>query len=482
MKSLVAILCLLCFLSGCRVSAKDARDLDQNHRFRPTSRPVISSPVAYDFDEDGVKEIAVGSWDGYFYMLDDQLNDWSGPSAARRTGPSVSPRTGPWTLPRTGPWTLPRTGWPKYSREGYFSSPALADLDSDGVPEIIVGSETGLLFAWRADGTDANGFPVDLGYQVWASPTVLAGADGVRIAIGGLEKMFLLDARGEPVDGWPRPIHGWPDATAAYTRGKEASAPGLLAVTTLTPGDPSQGWLYAWREDGCLLPGFPLELPMDSDSSPALTEIDGDGRWWIVFGDDAGWLHVVDTSGRERPGFPVRTTGPGPGPTPTPHPPGGNVYSIEASPAVANLPVLAGPADGHSRTAIAVGSWDGRMYVWDDAGQPLPGWPIEVEDQIISSAALVDLNGDDRLDIVVGSKDHHLYGWTLEGADLPGFPYNLGHHVFSSPWVGDLEGDGRADIVVGADNGIHLLRDVGPLGREAWPMFHSDHRRTGASP
>jgi hypothetical protein len=122
------------------------------------------------------------------------------------------------------------------------------------------------------------------------------------------------------------------------------------------------------------------------------------------------------------------------------------------------------------------------MYLWDDAGQPLPGWPVVVADQIISSAALVDLDGDGRLDIVVGSKDGHLYGWTVEGRTLPRFPYDLTAPVFSSPWVGDLEGDGRADIVVGADNGIHLLTDVGTLGRQAWPTFHHDAQRTGTVP
>ena len=418
-------------LLGCRPMPQEARDWGEGHRFKPTARPVISSPLAYDFDGDGTGEIAVGSWDGYFYLLDHRLND------------------------------LP--GWPKYSPGGFFSSPALADLDGDGIPEILVGSEAGKLFAWHADGRVAEGFPVDLGYKLWASPAILPGP---RIAIGRLGEMFLLDARGRRVDGWPQPLKGWPDATAAV-------GSGLVAVTSLTPGDPSRGWITAWREDGTLLPGFPVELSKDSDSSPALADLDGDDRLWIIFGDDAGWLHVMDTSGHERPGFPVRTFGPTPGrPTPTPHPPGGNVYSIEASPAVADI-------DGDGRYEIAVGSWDGRMYLWDDAGRLLPGWPVQVADQIISSAALVDLDADGRLDIVVGSKDGHLYGWTVEARPLPGFPFDLGAHVFSSPWVGDLDGDGRADIVVGANNGIHLLSDVGPLGRAAWPTFHADLRRTG---
>ena len=50
------------------------------HLFRATARPVISSPLVADLDGDGQREIAVGSWDGYFYIMDDRLRDKPGPN------------------------------------------------------------------------------------------------------------------------------------------------------------------------------------------------------------------------------------------------------------------------------------------------------------------------------------------------------------------------------------------------------------------
>ncbi|MGC9333708.1 MAG: hypothetical protein ACP5JJ_06140, partial [Anaerolineae bacterium] len=66
---------LLLSLLGCRPSIQQAQDAGLGYRFKPTSDAVISSPIAHDFDGDGRLEIAVGSWDGYFYLLDARLDD-----------------------------------------------------------------------------------------------------------------------------------------------------------------------------------------------------------------------------------------------------------------------------------------------------------------------------------------------------------------------------------------------------------------------
>ena len=150
-----------------------------NHIFRPTSAETVSSPVAYDFDHDGRGEIVLGSFDGKCYLLDDSLRDLS--------------------------------GWPQHCPGGFFSSPALWDSDHDGTLEVFIGGNDGKLHGWHFNGAAVSGFPVDLGFQVWSSPVIVADA---MIAIGGNGKMFLFDGRGNSTSGWPQPFEGW--ASASY--------------------------------------------------------------------------------------------------------------------------------------------------------------------------------------------------------------------------------------------------------------------------
>src|SRR5262245_62743459 len=83
------------------------------HLFRATPAETVSSPVAYDFGQNGRMEVALGSFDGNCYLLDDSLQVC--------------------------------TGWPQKCAGGFFSSPALWDVDRDGTPEIFVGGNDGRL-------------------------------------------------------------------------------------------------------------------------------------------------------------------------------------------------------------------------------------------------------------------------------------------------------------------------------------------------
>jgi len=256
----------------------------------------------------------------------------------------------------------------------------------------------------------------------------------------------------------------------------EAADPGLpfiedFASTSLRdPAGTTADWsteeqelLLAWRQTVygpfAGVAGSDLSWIILNTLCLAVGDMDGDGDLDVVIGNDGlNWLCLNDGDG---------TTW---------------TCSYISSDAAVTQGVAVADLNGDGALEVVCGSWDGRMYVWDHAGRPLPGWPQSAADQFTSSAALVDLDGDGAPDIVAGSKDGNLYGWDHRGQPLPGFPIYLGHHVLSSPWVGDLEGNGRADIVVGASNGIHLLRDVGSLGIAPWPRFHRDAQNTGYVP
>ncbi len=388
-----------------------------HHLHRATANETVSSPLAFDFNHDGRQEIILGSFDGNCYLLDDSLRD------------------------------LP--GWPKFSRKGFFSSPALWDIDRDQTPEIFIGSDNGSLFGWRSDGSNVSGFPIFLEKQICSSPAIIADA---LIAIGGEGNFFVFDRSGNAASGWPQEIRGWASASPAW-RGD------LLVVTTLARGETSRGYVYAWHLSGELYANFPIHLKMDSDSSPALADLDNDGRVEIVLGDDAGLLHAFRLEGNELPNFP-RLIG----------------EAVQASPAIADI-------NDDGVLDIIIGTTDGALHVWNALGDCALGWPARLSGEINGSAALTRIaNGEAR--IVIGAGNQRLYAFHPDGKIAEGFPMDCGDAIYSSPLVDDLDHNGRLDLVVGANNGIHLIKDQWPAyqgkHKTAWPMFRHNARRTGA--
>jgi len=424
----VALVCVIS-LSGC-----DQTQFPANHLFRAASKPVAASPLVVDCNRDGKLDIAIGATDGYFYLLDDSLRDLSG-----------------WPPLRVKNFSQEEGKRLEYAKGGFYSSPAAWDCDRDGYPEIFAAHENATLCGWRflSEGNAIEpllNFPIMLGGLIWSSPTIVADS---LLAIGGFEKMFVFDRQGNPAPGWPQPINGWTEATAA-------GYDDVLTIVTLVPGETSRGYLYAWHLNGALYPNFPINLKMDANSSPALADLDSDGRVEIIVGDDAGFLHVFTLDGSELPGFP-RLAG----------------DRIESSPAVVDL-------DGDNVLDIIVGAADGYVYVWNAVGDVRLGWPVATGDEVGASPSVADIDGDGQLNVIVGSRNRRLYAFSPDGSSTPGFPIGCGDKIFSSPWVGDLDGDGRTDIVVGANNGIHRICNIGKLGAAPWPMFRRDTAHTGA--
>lgn len=174
------------------------------------------------------------------------------------------------------------------------------------------------------------------------------------------------------------------------------------------------------------LPGFPVIVGDVILSSPALADINGDGKKEAVFGTNKGNIHAISPDGQDIPGFPILLND-----------------IVRSSPAISDI-------DGDEEPEIAVGCNDGKLYAFDGDGSMLPGFPRKTAGDIASSPAIGDIDGDGRPEIVAGSIDGGIYAWHSDGSNVCGFPLITAGDVYSSPALGDLNHDGKTDISIGS--------------------------------
>ncbi len=205
-----------------------------------------------------------------------------------------------------------------------YSSPAVANLLGDDDLEIVVAvnlssDDSGKIFLIQADGTVAPGWPVATGgpgtpSQVTASPAI-ADIDGngtpeIIIAAdraGG--RVYVLRPDGSNKPGWPR------SCSVSSGAGRSASPvpvdlDGNGQFEIVMPG--SDGKLYGWFVNGATLPNFPVvfsEQGVPTQTAPSVGDIDGDGDFEILFGDESGKVHAYHDDGTQVDGFPIQLPG-----------------------------------------------------------------------------------------------------------------------------------------------------------------------------
>ena len=170
---------------------------------------IWSSPALADIDRDGRKEVIIGGdctgGSGWPYPPGGLLFVFRGDG-------SIHP------------------GFPRCTPEVIWSSPAVADIDNDGYYEIIVGTghyytatnrlttEGFRVYAWNHDGTDCAGWPVTAPGCTMGSPAVGdIDGDGIKeIAIGsypvagrGANGLMLIKGNGSVI--WSQAAFGGPN-------------------------------------------------------------------------------------------------------------------------------------------------------------------------------------------------------------------------------------------------------------------------------
>lgn len=290
----------------------------------------------------------------------------------------------------------------------YIVATQAADVDGDGIPELLIAGNAsrnfaGIVYAFKPDGSQAAGFPIQLSGDSIVSemdhPLLTApvsGHSGQDLFIFGYHAIHHYSSKGVYLEDIGPNYSSQTPGAAMLVSFDQTSPPSIVFGVT----DYTNNILYAIGLDGTPRPGWPVTTPGD------------------------GWFELA--AGNLTPGGPVSIVGRGVN---------GNVHSIQ---------------------------------VFSAGGVLLPGWPQYGASLVekFSCLRLADVDGDGSPEILVGSSvspsstasqvfvkgfhaDGSLYkSWplTLGGRTsngTPAEPYDVGDIL-----LGDFDGDGKTDMAV----------------------------------
>ena len=301
---------------------------------KTTSNLCWASPVIGDFDGDGDSEVIAYDVSGTVYV-------WHHDGTELMDGDSNPATDGPFFAAG-----LVEDGW-------HVSTPALADMDNDGIVELIVAAPSDYIYVLNSNGSSVAGWPVhigDEGANVGASPVVgdIDGDTFPEVIIQNSSSRVLgLNHDGTPMPGWPRWVNG-----SRFFAGSAALADftGDGRLEVVIPG--MNSLCHFFRYDGSTMPGWPktYSLSGPTESSPVIADINGDGSLDIILGCEEGRLNAWDVDGNEIPGFPIQLKG-----------------FVRGTPMVWDLDL-----DGD--VELIASCWDHNVYVWDLDAQTYSGY------------------------------------------------------------------------------------------------------------
>jgi len=201
----------------------------------------------------------------------------------------------------------------------------------------------------------------------------------------------------------------------------------------------SDSLVYGKWVGGFDVGGFPFIADSEISSSIASGDLNGDGDKEIVFGTTDGILYALNKTG-------------------APH------MTHDQGKEIIDVPVLSDlDQDGDLEIIfVAVDDTSSVLYVIQDNGEDLTGFPIEISEKMIVGPAVADLENDMVLDIIIATLDSNLYVVDGEGNYPSGFPYTAASGFSSPATLVDLDGDQDLEIIIGSENGVlHVLHHDG---------------------
>jgi len=485
---------------------------------------ILASPAAGDLDRDGVPEIVAADLEGKVYVW----NTRGERVFTRETNIAFSGKP-------LSPFVDVRKGRRNRTQHGFIGSPVLADLDGDGRLEIVAAAMDRHLYAWRADGSPVDGFPVLL-----VDRTKVASVDPVTHAVtfdpakagdeldqGGIvDTPAVANLVGDPdsppeiiigtneeykvEQGNEGPFNAGPANAAAINALQQAGSQAGLDVADANgrlyavhaageshPGGPLvEGWpVKLGLLMAQLLPvvgegvnGSPVVAPLTCPSGGAGNKvgvIPAAGLGYIFNADGTSCLgrsdgrdnalqsDVADGKGLDATRFPA--------------------VGLPAFGTIGGQTAFIAPVAGLVRALDLAfneyqGGFDG-VAAWNpQSGQYLPNFPAQVNDlQFLTGPAVGDVGGQPGEEIVAGTASMDLQAFSAAGAPTSDrWPRLHGDWMVATPLIGsfgqkETEADARQVVVALTRRGTLFAYDTpaAACSPASSPRFHHDNHNSG---
>ncbi len=215
---------------------------------------VYSSPVACDLNNDGNKEIIWGSWDQHVYVV----NGSDGTTFATSAG----------------------SKWPVNQHDTIWSSPICADINNDGLKEILIGGD----ITENAEALTKTGGVFHV-YDRWGREIINGFKDYIKFDSNSNDYSFMK-GKYEEQTIWSTPTVGDLDGDGKY---EIAYGSGLYL------NDPVGNYVRIWNDDGSEY----LKLATNGRvfSQPIFADINNDGSLEIIATTVNGWIHAWTNTG-----------------------------------------------------------------------------------------------------------------------------------------------------------------------------------------
>ncbi|MCX7958111.1 MAG: VCBS repeat-containing protein, partial [Deltaproteobacteria bacterium] len=196
------------------------------------------------------------------------------------------------------------------------------------------------------------------------------------------------------------------------------------------------GRLECWKSDGSICAWAPFEIKENVEMvySPALADINGDGRLEILFGSTDGNFYIMAGDGKLLPGYPKKF---------------GNGYI--STPSAFDL-------DKDGKPEICFGTQEQKFYCMKPDGSVLKGFPVKTDSPVTTSGSFAYFGENSELSIAFGCENGSVYVVNTNGRILKNFPFKTHYLITGMPVFADINDDGKNELIVASqDYSVYVL-------------------------